>query len=160
MSSLKIALESWAMGAVASAGGILTGIQTAHVDDSSQVKQERLIFGATVHSQELQGAQYFPTDLQIELRDSDRDAANSDAIFAFIEQLFKSMSKVNNYQAATYFTELIFFPEEMDSKADRSDNSRIRSRTYPFRVVGIFPTFDSTLITFDSTLYSFDSTNG
>lgn len=160
MSSLKIALETWAIGAVASAGGILTGIQTAHVDDSSQAKQERLIFGATVKDQELQGAEYYVTDLQIELRDSNRNAAQVDAIFAFLEQLFKSMSAVNNYSAGTYFTELIFFPEDMDSKADRSDNSRIRSRTYPFRLVGIFPTFDSTLITFDSTLYSFDSTNG
>jgi hypothetical protein len=141
MSSLKIAVETWAMGAVTSAAGgdgsPLAGIQLAHIDDSSQAQQERLVFSATPHAQELQGARYYPTDLQVELRNSDRNAVDSDTIFAAIEALFMGMTGENNYDAGTYFSELIFFPEEMDSKADRSDNSRIRSRTFPFRVVGV-----------------------
>lgn len=134
MSSLKIALESWGMGAVLASGGPLMGIQCVHVDDSSQVNQERLVFSATVHAQELQGAMAYPSDLKIELRNTNRDAAASDLVFAALEALFIGMSADNNYFAANYFTYLIFFPEDMDSNAERSDNSRIRSRTYPFRI--------------------------
>lgn len=129
--SLKYQTEQWAIDTL-SLVAALNQTQKLHVDSGDDAKQDRIICSATVHQQELEGPQAFPVDLNIELRSTSRNAEQVDALFAAIEQALLPPA-VTNVQA--YFSYLIFFPENMDSRADRSDNSRIRSRTYPFKAL-------------------------
>lgn len=129
--SLKWKTEQWAIDTL-SLVAALNQIQKLHVDSGAPAEQERIICSATVHQRELEGPAAFPVDLEIELRSTNRDATAVDQIFAAIEAALLPPA-VTDVQA--YFSYLIFFPESMDSRADRGDNSRIRSRTYPFKAL-------------------------
>lgn len=133
----KIILEDWAITALGTVSA-LSGIQIDHIDAPGQANQERIIVGAVVEERELEGAQLYPAEIEIELSTTDRDAAAGDAIFAAIESLFNSFptgASLTFIQAN--YEMLYFFEEEMSSADSRGPNTRHRSRKYPFKFLPI-----------------------
>ena len=159
--SLKIALEQWCIQCVSLSG--LTGtLPLVNVDSGAIAAQERAIFSATIGEKQLEGAKCYAATVEIELRSTNRDATAVDSVFASIEAAFVYPVSSAVAYAGMLFTELRFFPENMESEASREDNTRRRSRTYPFTVLPqsgapASHTSDSTLIYADSTLITADA---
>lgn len=112
----------------------LVGIPVVQIDSDEDADPERILVSATVGEKELQGAECYPVEIEIELRTISRDAAAIDAIFDAIEDAFQDGDFGMDYASAN-FSELIFFPEEMTASHTRGEMTRFRSRKFPFRIL-------------------------
>lgn len=131
LETLAYNVETWAIAAVQQ-GSSLT-LQMLHVDDSAMAAQERLIFHAQALEKQLPGPQCNEVNLVIELRSTDRNAQDVDQIYSQVEAAMQLPGAI--VIADSLFSVLVFYPERMTSQTDRTQNSRVRMRTYPFDVV-------------------------
>jgi hypothetical protein len=135
--SLKNKAELYAIAALTEAGSdfpALTGIDLRQIDSDTNAAQERILVTATVAEKELQGAQCYPVEIEIEFRTTSRDSDAIDAVFSAIEATFADGGYGLSF-ANTNFSELIFFPEEMTASQSRGEMTRFRSRKFPFRIL-------------------------
>ena len=130
--SLKIKMENWMMAAARSQGS-LGELQLVHADGSDAVKDERLVFDALIKERQLEGPQGYAVEVTVELYSTNRDAEQVDSIFDAVEDALIAPKALG--AAQELFTTLEFFPENMTSADDRAQNTRTRSRVYPFVVV-------------------------
>lgn len=105
------------------------------VDDDTQAELVRLIVTAEIEDQQLEGAECYAVEIQVELRSNSTEAAEPDAIFKQVEACFYGLSTAALGQAGTLFEVLIFYPERMTSEDARAQNTRHRERSFPFDVL-------------------------
>ncbi len=131
-SSWEWRLEEWAI-QQCNAAGTLGTLQLRHHDDEDQADKERVFFQAITGQQNPPGEQVYDTTLLVEFRSTDRDATQTDAIFAKILAVFINPSA--DVAANDYFGAGLWFDQEESNNA-RSDgaNTRDRSRTFMFQV--------------------------
>jgi hypothetical protein len=122
--SLKSKVELWVIAALA-AGSLPGGLAVRQIDSDTEAPQERVIVNATVGERQLEGPEAYAVDINIELRSTTRDAAAVDSIFDAVE------AAIEDADAGTGFSVLVFFFERASSDSSRGGNTRTRSRTYP-----------------------------
>lgn len=137
--SIKEKAEAWMMQAARSQGTLPPEIQIVHAESGEHAQSERIIVEATVSEELLEVRQALPggeiiqgfnVEIEIELRSTNRNAAQIDDIFAAIERALFNPDCVTF--AKEMFNLLEFFPERMSVAGSRGRNTRNRSRKFPF----------------------------
>lgn len=131
-------LELWAIAQCNAAGTLPVGLQLRPHDDAGAANEERIYFEATTGNQNppaatVEDGQVYDTLLLAEFRSTNRDATETDAIFAELMAIFSDPDATVPENG--YFTAGLWFDQE-ESQNARSDgqDTRNRSRTFTFQV--------------------------
>lgn len=154
MSSWEWKLEEF--GIRAALAGMIT-IPCKHHDDPTQADNERIVFFAVTGEQDPPDSPVYAATLQVELRTTNRNAAQVDAIFNDIENAF-AIAGSTSWAAATFSAGLSMDQEDSQDNRSDSKDTRKRSRTYKFHMGQTMSvTVDNTGITVDSNQVTCDA---
>lgn len=132
-SSWEWKLEEWAIAQCNAAASLPDTLQLRHHDDADQAATERIFFKATTGEQNPPGLEIYNTALLVEFRSTNRNSAQTDAIFAEMFAIFTR--PIGNIPENSYFTAGLWFDQEESTNArNDGDNTRDRSRTFAFQV--------------------------
>lgn len=132
-SSWERLLEDWAIAQCRAAGTLPTTLQLRNHDDAGDASDERIYFEATTGQQNPPGVEVYDTTLLVEFRSTNRNANETDPIFAALFKIFTN-PKSNVPQNLNFTNGLWFNQEESNDARSDGENTRDRSRTFLFQV--------------------------
>lgn len=124
-------LESFAIAAAQASGVVPQTLQLRHHDDGGDADTERIFFEATTGNQDPPDSQVYEMQLLIEFRSTNRDATETDPIFAGIIKAMV-LPAVGIVGRELFPGGLWMDQEQSEDARNDSADTRSRSRTYNF----------------------------
>jgi len=133
MNSWEWKLESWAIAACVAAGILPPTLQLRHHDDKDPAANDRVFFLAVTEQNDPPGTPVYETQLTVEYRTTNRDAAVTDPIFEDIIAVFSNPGALD-YAALLFPGGLWYDQESSDDNRTDGRDTRERNRSFDFRL--------------------------